>query len=347
MWEAFRFLEERCRVLQWRANLIFRGNETRAAIAVGGVVGALILVQGVITYRTYFQKWAAAPETYVAYQSHWTDLARRLNAQPSAMDKIYLIPVHTWYSGSWFHHGFDYLYRGTTPTPMFFKAAPNLAQKVESTLAAMESVSAVKFVDWHNEHVGGGAVAYEYIVFILGKYGRYLKSNAYNGFQVHTYVDIALDRPWTIYEELEPLKVNYDHGISLLGFAIGQGEEQLSSQELDLEQERPLWINLQWQTAPGLDIDYAISLRLHNAEGGGVDQMDTLLSNLDPKSTSDWSADKQVDTLHQFDFPTDLPPGEYELRLVVYDSETLKPTVEMGVWEPETVLARLRMSEVR
>ena len=159
----------------------------------------------------------------------------------------------------------------------------------------MESVSAVKFVDWHNENVGGGAVAYEYIVFLLGKYGRYLKSNAYNGFQVHTYVDIALDRPWTIYEELEPLKVNYDHGISLLGFAIGQGEEQLSSQELDLEQERPLWINLQWQTAPGLDIDYAISLRLHNAEGGGVDQMDTLLSNLDPKSTSDWSADKQVD----------------------------------------------------
>ena len=35
MWEAFRFLEERCRVLQWRANLIFRGNETRAALLWG------------------------------------------------------------------------------------------------------------------------------------------------------------------------------------------------------------------------------------------------------------------------------------------------------------------------
>ena len=36
MWEAFRFLEERCRVLQWRANLIFRGNETRGCHCCGG-----------------------------------------------------------------------------------------------------------------------------------------------------------------------------------------------------------------------------------------------------------------------------------------------------------------------
>ena len=53
-----------------------------------------------------------------------------------------------------------------------------------------------------------------------------------------------------------------------------------------------------------------------------------------------------VDTLHLLEIPAELQPGEYELRLVVYDFETQQPTVELGVWEPEKVLARLRLEEV-
>ena len=99
---------------------------------------------------------------------------------------------------------------------------------------------------------------------------------------------------------------------------------------------------LQWQAAPGLDTDFSISLHLHNAEGGGVYQQDAVLSNAIPVSTNHWSAEELVDTMHLLVFPNDFPPREYELRLFVYDFETLKPTVEIGVWEAETVLAHLR-----
>ena len=337
MWEAFRFVEER----------FFRERGSGAAFAMGIVVGGLVLVQGVITYRTYFQKWAAAPETYKAYDVGWTELARMVNAQPSATDEVYLIPVHKWDSSYSWHYSFQYLYRGTTPTPMFFKAAPNPGLKIESTLGAMENMSTVKLVDWDNEIVGGGTVADKHILFLLGKYGRHLNSDAYTGFQIHTYTDIALERPWTYYDYLEPLTVHYDGGISLHGFAWGQGTEQLSSQQLNLGQERPLWIVLQWQVAPGQDIDFATSLRLRNAEGGSVYQQDAVLTNSKPASTSNWSAGELIDTLHLLEFSADLPPGEYEMRLVVYDFATLKPTVEIGVWESEYVLARLWMSEVQ
>ena len=102
---------------------------------------------------------------------------------------------------------------------------------------------------------------------------------------------------------------------------------------------------LQWQAAPGLDTDFAISLRLHNAEGG-VYQQDAVLTKSISASTSHWSAEEPVDTIHQLVFPNDYPPGEYELRLFVYDFETLKPTVEIGVWEAETVvLARLWLED--
>ncbi len=52
-----------------------------------------------------------------------------------------------------------------------------------------------------------------------------------------------------------------------------------------------------------------------------------------------------MDTVNYLDFPTDLSPGENELRLIVYNSATLSPTVEPGVWEGEVALARLRLAD--
>jgi len=39
-----------------------------------------------------------------------------------------------------------------------------------------------------------------------------------------------------------------------------------------------------------------------------------------------------------------MPPGLYDLRLTVYNAETLIPTVEIDVWEPELVLARVYLA---
>ena len=102
---------------------------------------------------------------------------------------------------------------------------------------------------------------------------------------------------------------------------------------------------MQWQISPGLEAVFSISLRLHDAEGGNVYQRDVVLENSKHISTNRWQADELVDTLHFLEFPSDLLPGEYELRLVVYDFETQKPTVELGVWEAEKTLARLKVGE--
>ena len=146
MFEAFQFFKERCRALPWRASLIFQENNTRAAIAVGAVVIGLILVQGVITYRTYFQKWAAAPEVNEVYKTMWIELARTLNAQPSDTDMVYLIP------GIEGDNGFEYLYVGSAPahvipTHTVHLNMTYLPKNIESTLAAMENLSTVKVVE--------------------------------------------------------------------------------------------------------------------------------------------------------------------------------------------------------
>ena len=103
---------------------------------------------------------------------------------------------------------------------------------------------------------------------------------------------------------------------------------------------------MQWQTLPGLEAVFSISLRLHDAEGSMVYQQDAVLENSAPVPTNRWQADELVDTLHFLKFPSELLPGEYDLRLVVYDFETLIPTVEQGVWEAEKTLARLKVGEL-
>ena len=203
----------------------------------------------------------------------------------------YIVPSYSW------HYSFEFLDQKAAPANVIFLGESNQTQYIRSTLAGMNDVSSVKVVDWNEDSYFGFET--ERFVALLSKHGRYLGSDQYENFQIHTYTDVALDRPWTFYEDPEPLAVNYDRGISLKGIAVGQGTEQLSSQSLlTLGQARTLWVTLYWETSPGMDIDYSISLRLYNAEGQRAYQADEVLrKTTDRVPTSRWSAQELVETL--------------------------------------------------
>ncbi len=340
IWETLNLFSTRFRVLGLGENFSHPGSGKRPAIVASAIVGVLVLAQGTVTFRTYFRDWAAAPEVFAAYHQEWTDLARVLNEQARTADEVYLLP----YNDADRPFGFDYLYQGAAPAHVVVATtAHNLAQKIESTLAAREVNSTVHYVDWNDNYIlieNGD----EHLSGVLNKYGRYLGTVQYQSFQIHSYADINLNPLWTLYDLLEPLTVHYDGGISLLGIALGQGTKQLSTLRTPkLGENRSLWLALQWQVAPELDIDYSASLRLYDDSGAAVFQEDVVLKNAQPAPTSHWSAGEQVDTFFYLNLPAELVPSEYELRLLVYDFETLKPTVELGVWEPEKALARLRL----
>ena len=144
-------------------------------------------------------------------------------------------------------------------------------------MKAKEKISAVKIVEWNtiSRWVREDTTP---VTFLLNKYGTYLGTDNYADFRIHNFTGISFEHPWTFYEKIEPRTVLYDGGIALHGLALGQGEAQLPSlQPLNLEQDRSLWGVMRWQTAPELNVDYAMSLRLYDTQGQLVHQTDDLI----------------------------------------------------------------------
>jgi hypothetical protein len=113
-----------------------------------------------------------------------------------------------------------------------------------------------------------------------------------------------------------------------------------------LAQDSPLWLALRWQADQPPQANYRLSLRLFDAEGNQVWQQDGGLVDDLNRPTSQWQPGQPgqgAESFHTLALPGDLSPGEYELRLIVYDESTLTPTVQVGVWTPELPLARLRI----
>ena len=108
VWEAFSFLQGR----------FFREDATRAAVVVASVISAALLAQGIVTYRTYFDMWAADPRVHMFYVVPRTTLFQMLNAQLPEPGTVYLVPnVKSSYS-------YGYLNRGGLRSTFSIRAHP-------------------------------------------------------------------------------------------------------------------------------------------------------------------------------------------------------------------------------
>ncbi len=331
-WEVFQLLRRRVPVV------------TPALIL---LVPTVILAQGILSYRTYFEKYEHWARSSEHFRGQWSDAALELSDISPTDGGVYLILSENRFA----HYGFDYIYEGDAPVHIVNHRGPGMPYEAGTSrqtlfmLASDEELSTIALLDW-DDKLGWNDEEEREMIDLLGRYGRYAGSQQFSSFQIHTFSDLSLQLPWRFYEQLERLHVSYDADISLLGLAIGQDAEQMSSQDaINLDERRPLWVGLSWQTDLSVDADIKISLRLYDAAGAYRYNKDRILRNLNGDTTAGWTPGQPVETLFFLDIPPELPPGEYELRLVVYNAETLIPTVEIDVWEPEFVLARLRLGE--
>ena len=311
------------------------------------VVLTMVAGRGISTYRTYNGPWAAHPATYEAYRGEWTDLLRLVNASPAGSGDAYVIPLGNQFSDDSHEYNFRYLYDHTVPAHILRAAEPEAIAQFYNTLAAdnqAEPIRRVRLTDWTSGVHWSGDATGRY-AFLLSKYGRPAGELERRSFRLRDFTDLDFARPWVLYDQLEPKEVVYDGGISLTGLAFSRhgGQQASAAQPIAVQPGESLYTVLTWRADRPPVGDFKYSLRLHDAEGGVAFQTDESVWSFDQAPTSRWQPGEVSESLIDFELPQDLTPGDYELRLVVYDDKTQTPTVQVGVWQPEVTLARLQV----
>ena len=94
---------------------------------------------------------------------------------------------------------------------------------------------------------------------------------------------------------------------------------------LVVDLRRMVWAELEWENLNSRR-DYQVSVRLQDSAGNIVAQQDKLLlNNLLNEPTSAWPAGAIENDFHNLEIPPTILPGNYELRVLVYDAHSLLP----------------------
>jgi hypothetical protein len=80
-------------------------------------------------------------------------------------------------------------------------------------------------------------------------------------------------------------------------------------------------VAVRWAPLAAMDVDYKASLRLVAADGQVVVQKDRFLLHNWHQGTHLWPPE----TVNEYYLLAPAPPGEYQVRVVVYHPETLAP----------------------
>lgn len=155
------------------------------------------------------------------------------------------------------------------------------------------------------------------VSFLLDKEGQRQGEENFRGYSIDWW---RLDPPTEF--ELAPRLVPAEHDF---GQAIQTLEISLPQDEITAGEEAPVVIR--WQRVPGSQIDQPLKARvaLYGAAGGRLAQADERILNDRHLLPAEWAPRDQPLNVYMLDVPKDVSPGEYALRLLVYDADSLEP----------------------
>ncbi|MBN1584418.1 MAG: hypothetical protein JXA89_27170, partial [Anaerolineae bacterium] len=109
-----------------------------------------------------------------------------------------------------------------------------------------------------------------------------------------------------------PVRVNFQDEIALVGWEL---ERRV------VAPGEPVVLTLYWECLAPMDSTYTVSAQVLDAGWRKVAQWDSYPGDTD---TAGWQAGQQVIDHRTLEVAPDAPPGGYELRLLIYDGQTLK-----------------------
>jgi hypothetical protein len=153
--------------------------------------------------------------------------------------------------------------------------------------------------------------------FLLGKYGQHAGEQAFQGYSIDWW---EMDPPTGF--ELAP-ELTSTH----IAFPPAVETVDISLPDQPLQPGDALPVAIRWQRTPGGGVDRPLKARvaLYDAADARLAQADERLLNDRHLIPALWGPADQPLNVYLLPLPEDLPPGEYAVRVLVYDADTLEP----------------------
>lgn len=292
-----------------------------------GVLCLLALVT-FMNYRDYFTPWRQRPELRRGLDGIFVDTAQLMNTR-TVLEAVWILPVTPVAEIDYRQDTIDFLYQGLTP--YYFLLLDEETAPSELTQICKGKRRAL-LIDWQDYILKEAYLAAfgdpkGLLSFLLHKYGRELKMEAFEGFDLVTF-ELSTSPDFAIARSFEPLFIDYGDEIALVGIAYGGSSLAATSGPEEVEAKvlpsgKSAWVALRWQALRHASKDYRVGVYLVDREGHLVGQMDKLLLSNHLRPTSHWEPGQvEIDYYTLPSLPA-TPPGEYYIEVAVYDEETL------------------------
>jgi len=272
------------------------------------LVVLVFLVVGLVTARDYFTRWAKLPELYMVYDVYALELAEQMSAETDST-AAYVIPMDLRAGHEARHYTLDYLHRDGVPFYYLPVNETTIDDQLTQVAAGHETLRVVRWLQ--DKHAA--ADEREVVTFLLAGNARLIDEEIYPVYRTETWSLPSADTTFAL------PAIETDVGVTF--------GDVLRLEAVDLSViGNTVALATRWAPLGAMDTDYKVSLRLVAADGSVVAQKDRFLRHNWHQGTSAWPPE----TVNEYYLLPSVPPGEYEVQVVVYHPETLAPLVVGG-----------------
>jgi|GEM_PF-2058961 len=274
---------------------------------------AVLVFSGFYSYQFYFVDWANRPQTSAVFAKEPVRLAEWLTAEATP-DTVYIFPIRPDVSPTTRPELYTvrYLYEGEAAMafPVFDEAT---LPETLTDLSAGKSMLKLMLLNRIELDPKG------YLDFLLEQHAAESGRETRFGYTIKTYQLKSDSENFSTPSTLVATNVEFGGAIQLVDCLASQ--PALSAGET-------LWLTANWTKLLDADQDYSVQFSLVDSHGYTIAQADKpLLSSRSHQLTSHWAVGETATDYYTLPIPAYTPPGDYTLKVVVYNTagERLAP----------------------
>ncbi|MBI1879691.1 MAG: hypothetical protein HYR94_15965 [Chloroflexi bacterium] len=276
------------------------------------------------TYTHYFVRWPVSVDFTLPFDLYAVRLAADIDQASPQVG--YVLPMDIRAGVEARHYTIDYLLDWPQPRPYTYIPVDerDAARLLTQAASGKNELRVVRWTDdKHRE-----ADAKEIVTYLLETSARLQGRDSFPVYDIETYI---LPNPQTVFTLPA---ITQPVGAIFTSPDTGQGLLHLEIAFVPGSASIGVWLPVALTLAPlaSMDVDYKASLRLISPTGERVAQKDRILLHNFHQGTSLWPPEP-VNEYYLLLVPSDTPPGDYTVAVVIYHPETQAPLLVNGLVE--------------